>query len=261
MTNAWLWSTTAASNATADGNLWSEGQNPDTVNNSSRDNMAAQAMFRKDTSGETATTGSANAYVLTLATTSLAALADGMKFSFRANFANTSTATLNVNSTGAKSIKKTNSAALASGDIESGGIYTVTYILSTDEYRLHATVPPTNFTLGASTSFVPTIAATSGTITTSSGTGQYIRLGKLVWFTMTLTITTNGTGAGALTATAPFTAAQPASILGRENALTGVPVFGRMSASSNLVTIVTGTPTYPATDGAIIIMSGMFEAA
>ena len=72
-------------------------------------------------------TGSANAYVLTLSPVPTALVA-GQRFSFLANFGNTGAATLNVNSLGAKNIYKVNGAtALASGDIASGQLVTVAY--------------------------------------------------------------------------------------------------------------------------------------
>ncbi len=73
------------------------------------------------------TTGSANAYVLTSGS-SLAAYADGQTFRFRANFSNTASATINVDTLGAKTFKKKDGATnLASGDIQSGGVYSCAY--------------------------------------------------------------------------------------------------------------------------------------
>jgi hypothetical protein len=74
-----------------------------------------------------ASTGSANAYVLTLATVPNA-LAAGQQFSFKANFTNTGSATLNVNSLTAKTIKKNSGTIdLVAGDIVSGQIVQVEY--------------------------------------------------------------------------------------------------------------------------------------
>ncbi len=71
-------------------------------------------------------TGSANAYVV--ATPALAAYAAGNFLEFKASFINTGAATVNVNSLGAKSIKKLDGAtALASGDIQSGQIVRLRY--------------------------------------------------------------------------------------------------------------------------------------
>ncbi|MEE9510298.1 MAG: hypothetical protein V3V81_07370 [Candidatus Bathyarchaeia archaeon] len=72
-------------------------------------------------------TGSANAYVLTLAVAP-AAYVTGQTFRFKANFANTGAATVNVNSLGAKALEKIGSvAALATGDILVDQIITITY--------------------------------------------------------------------------------------------------------------------------------------
>lgn len=72
-------------------------------------------------------TGSANAYVLTLSPVPTA-YAAGQEFEFTANFTNTGTSTLNVNSLGAITIKKLDgTVVLASGDIVSGMSYKVKY--------------------------------------------------------------------------------------------------------------------------------------
>lgn len=71
-------------------------------------------------------TGSANAYVLTLGAAP-AALAAGQQYSFKANFTNTGASTLNVNSLGAKNIYKLASTALVAGDIISGAVVIVRY--------------------------------------------------------------------------------------------------------------------------------------
>lgn len=73
-----------------------------------------------------ASTGSSNAYILTL-TPAPTAYAAGQCFIFNANFANTSAATINVNGLGAKTIKKLNDQDLVSGDIESGQTVQIIY--------------------------------------------------------------------------------------------------------------------------------------
>ena len=73
------------------------------------------------------TTGSSNAYIAAYSPVPTA-YAAGQRFSFTANFTNSATATLNVNSLGAKTIKKLDSATnLASGDIVSGQTVVVEY--------------------------------------------------------------------------------------------------------------------------------------
>jgi len=56
------------------------------------------------------------------------------------------------------------------------------------------------------TSYTPTVTAGSGTITTASATGYWIRIGKLCVVFSSWSITTNGTGAQSVKLTLPFTA-------------------------------------------------------
>lgn len=70
--------------------------------------------------------GSANAYTLSV-DAQIAAYATRQVFKFKANFTNTAAATLNVNSLGAKTIKKNGSNDLAYGDIQNGQIVEVIY--------------------------------------------------------------------------------------------------------------------------------------
>lgn len=70
--------------------------------------------------------GSNDTYVITLSPVP-AALETGMVIQFKANTINTGACTLNVNSLGAKSIKKQNDQDPVDGDIEAGQIVTVVY--------------------------------------------------------------------------------------------------------------------------------------
>ncbi len=73
-----------------------------------------------------ATTGSANAYVLTSGL-SLPAYATGQQLSIIPNFTNTGAATINVDGLGARAITKLGANALAVGDLVSGRPYTLYY--------------------------------------------------------------------------------------------------------------------------------------
>lgn len=70
--------------------------------------------------------GSNDTYVITLSPAP-SAYATGQVFHFKANTANTGACTLNVNSLGAKTIKKNNDQDLADNDIEAGQIVSVVY--------------------------------------------------------------------------------------------------------------------------------------
>jgi hypothetical protein len=83
----------------------------------------------QDWGGSLATTGSADAYLLTTNRT-LTAYADGEKVHVVANFANTGAATINVDSVGVKAIRKvdtTGDIALIANDIVSAGHYILQY--------------------------------------------------------------------------------------------------------------------------------------
>ena len=128
--NPWVWSKTASDNDDADGTInWTEGQNPSTVNNSARAMMAAIANFRDDQGGALSTTGVGNVYVATT-NAGLTALADGIMLSVKINIANTSAATLNVDATGAKALRKFTQAtetAVVQGDLIAGAHYILQY--------------------------------------------------------------------------------------------------------------------------------------
>ncbi|MDP6081025.1 MAG: hypothetical protein QF435_13210 [Arenicellales bacterium] len=70
--------------------------------------------------------GSADTYVIALSP-AITAYAAGQMVTFKAANASTGASTLNVNTLGAKTIKKLNDQDIASGDIESGSIVTVVY--------------------------------------------------------------------------------------------------------------------------------------
>lgn len=76
--------------------------------------------------GAITTTGSANSYVLTTGL-SLAAYVSGQSFIIKPNFANTGAATINVDSLGAKDLRKNGTTALASGDLATDQYYRIVY--------------------------------------------------------------------------------------------------------------------------------------
>lgn len=123
------WSEVAASNNQNPPNGAPEGQNAGSLNDCIREVMAQTKRLWGRLNGRYASTGSANAYVLT-PDVALAAYQTGERYSFRANFANTGSATLNISGLGARAIKKmgaSGKANLASGDIQSGQPVTVEY--------------------------------------------------------------------------------------------------------------------------------------
>jgi microcystin-dependent protein len=128
--NPFSWSITAADNDDADPDVpWPEGMLPGAVNNGARAIMAAMARLLKDLNGTVATTGSSNTYLAT-SNCGHSAYVNGAVLTVRANHTNTSTATLNLNSFGAKAVVifgQDGEAALAGGEIQSGGTYQLRY--------------------------------------------------------------------------------------------------------------------------------------
>lgn len=79
--------------------------------------------------------GSNDTYAITLSPAP-SAYAAGQEFRFKANTANTGAATLNVNSLGAKTIKKLHDQDLADNDIEANQIVTVVYDAVADTFQM-----------------------------------------------------------------------------------------------------------------------------
>lgn len=136
------WSTTPASNATADSSInWAEGQAPSSVNDSARAMMARIADWRDSLNGSNATTGGTTAYVLT-SDQSFAALAAGLEVSFQINATNTGTTTLNVDSLGAKPLRSAANVEVVAGALKIGAVYRATYFTSNSgEWLLHDCTP------------------------------------------------------------------------------------------------------------------------
>lgn len=116
------WSESAGSNNAAPPNGWPEGMAPSAVNDAAREMMAVLKRFWNRVNPSAASGGAANAYTLT-PTSALAAYVTGEVYSFRANFTNTGSVTLNISGLGAKTLKKytpSGKIVLAPGDIQSG---------------------------------------------------------------------------------------------------------------------------------------------
>lgn len=116
----------------------------------------------------------------------------------------------------------------------------------------------------ALTSYTPTVAASSGSITTSSATGSYQKISpKLCWFNAIATITTNGSGSGTLRVGLPFAAVTETfqSVQGYENAISGKSVNGNIAATLQYAACTFYDGTYPAADGARVIVTGFFRYA
>lgn len=129
------WDTTAANNNSAAPDGWPENMAPSGVNDSAREMMAAIARRVTDGAFTVLSTGSANAYSVTAAQT-IASYSTGQVFGWIASFANTATATVTVDSVGAKEIVKRHDQGLSEGDIEAGQFVLIAYEASTDRFQM-----------------------------------------------------------------------------------------------------------------------------
>jgi hypothetical protein len=161
-----LWSTTAASNATADPAVnWAEGMAPSAVNDSARAMMASVAKWRDDFYGIT-TAGSSTAYTISTGSTfATAAAMSGAIFTILPHATSGAVPTLAVDGLTARAINQSTGVAVATGALISGTPYQVKYVHATTEFIL----------LGRSSVF--TTLQTTGILTQSSTSHGIIAAG------------------------------------------------------------------------------------
>jgi hypothetical protein len=169
------WSTTAASNATADSSInWAEGQARATVNDSARSMMAAWAKHRNLQNGSITTGGSANAQTFSSGL-SYTSIPTGLVVRLKLGLSNTGSATLKMDSTSATSIRDESLATINAGALVSGTYATFRYdgtywvLLRTPSYEFGTWTPTLTF-------------ATPGGLDVgyATRTGIWTKIGRLV---------------------------------------------------------------------------------
>ena len=108
-------------------------------------------------------------------------------------------------------------------------------------------------------SYTPTVTASSGTFTTVSGAGEYIRIGKVCTVHFIITITTNGTAGGSVLFTLPFNGGSNCQGVFRESSTTGN--CGIVSDNVNTGVLRTFTNGYPGGSGYTLSGSLTYEVA
>lgn len=157
------WSTTAATNASADTNInFAEGQAPSSLNDSCRALMASVAMWRDDLNGTITTDGTSTAYTVTSNQT-FGALADGLMVAFVPHTTSGAEPTLSVDGLTAKPIRSAPGVDLPSGVLSEGTPYVVTYYsTNSGEWILHGFYEiPGAVPIGAALPYFGTTAPTS----------------------------------------------------------------------------------------------------
>lgn len=116
---------------------------------------------------------------------------------------------------------------------------------------------------GVWTSSTSAVGSTSGTITTSSGSVRYSKIGKTVDVNLTGSISNNGTGSGLVTMQLPFAVASISGLIavmtGAELGITGKSVQAFAIAGSTTLKIAFLDFTYPGASGAQFNISGRYE--
>lgn len=232
MTGIYDWSTSAGSNLTVGGVSIAEGMSRANVNNAMRAIMADGANFLLDAGGATATTGSANAYVLTLPSVPTA-YGNNLWFAATANFTNSGAATINLNTLGVKNIKKMIAGvatALDSGDYPSGHIGYFTYSTGNTAVIL---LNPAQTTVGTITGILAVANGGTGLASgTSGGVLAYTASGVLA-SSGALTANRIVLGGGAGVAPTVLGSLGTTTTLLHGNA-GGAPAFGAVSLSADV---------------------------
>lgn len=238
----YFWSQTASSNGTADaggGVNFAEGQAPSTVNDSARSLMAEIARWRDDLGGVKpsdalmTTGGTANAQTLS-SNASVNALTNGWTVCFivGSGLTNTSAATLNLDSLGAKAVQGVAGSALTGGELAQNSAQCATYKKTADVWQIRGLRPiDSTLALDATTGALKR-AAITGDIAISSGSNtSAIGTSKVLTAMMADANVTNAKLANMANATFKC----------RNTASSGVPEDCTVSQLKTLAGLVIGT--------------------
>ena len=282
------WSTTAASNNTASPDGWPESMAAAGVNDSAREMMSALAEWYEDTQCTITSAGTGSAYTVA-ATQTISAYAAGQLFCFIAHADSGASATLNVDSVGAKTIKKKHDQDLAAADIEQDQLVLVAYKATEDVFQMLSQVASSelttnltaidglavtdgNFIVGNGSTWVAESAATArtslglGSIATQASNSVSITGGSVTGIT-DVTVGDGGTGASTLTdgglllgsgtgAITPMAVLADGAIVVGDGTTDPVALAAFESSTGDLAVTAGGTGVGTLTDGGVLLGSG-----
>jgi hypothetical protein len=111
-------------------------------------------------------------------------------------------------------------------------------------------------------SIMVTPTAKTGRFGNATATTKWMKLGRTVTLNITITIKANGNAAGVVSVPLPFVPANASVIAGSQFGLAGRGLTGRMNGgTANLAITVSNDDSYPGADGAVLVLSGAYEAA
>lgn len=211
-----LWSTTAASNSTADPAVgMAEGMAPSAVNDGIRALMASVAKYRDDLWGSTAgltTGGTSTAYTVTTNSTfATAAAMSGAMFTFIPHTTSGAAPTLAVDGLTARAINMSTGVAVPTGSLVAGTPYLVKYVHATTEFIL---VGGTNEAITNARLSTMVANTLKGRATASTGAPEDVTLGAGLAMSggaLVLSGTTQPQGRLTLTSATPVLASDTAS--------------------------------------------------
>jgi hypothetical protein len=114
----------------------------------------------------------------------------------------------------------------------------------------------------ASIAYTPTVTAGSGSFTTVSATGNYIRVNKLVLVRFKVSITNNGTAGSSVSLSLPFACTSTSGGgcgSGRETNVLG-NMFNTLFTNSTTISLITPLNAYPGGTGYGLDGFAMLEA-
>lgn len=197
----YIWSTTAATNASVDSSVnFAEGQPPSSLNDSNRAVMARLREYGNDMAGAIVTGGAVNAYtVSSYQVFDTLAHLNGQAIAFTPHITNTAAVLLSVDSLGGKPLRPAPNIELQSGSLIQGTPYIALYNNSDGAFYLRGVGPAPGVPLGAILDYAG-VAAPSTYFALSFGQA----LSRTTYATLfALLGTTYGTGDGSTTFNVP----------------------------------------------------------